>query len=197
MFQPVKYKLQSTEVTNELTETKCHMVSLLADFRIWHNSKQTPNDWWDKFSAFANKSVFAFRFDSRHIPCNLYATNVVSRLHRYRVSLSTIQPNYMFRYRSIERNVYAIDRSIYLLIFTTTFNLCEWMLNKFAQLNVNRLIMKFWTNSPHKASITVNNDAAGNRTDTLNSNICSKSTGKRENKIHNYLVSWSHRKLAN
>lgn len=94
-------------------------------FRIRHNSKQTPNDWWDKFSTFANKSVFAFRFDSRHNLCNLYATNVVCRLRRYRVSLSTIQPNSVFRCRSIEPNVYAIDRSIYLLIFTTTFNLCE------------------------------------------------------------------------
>lgn len=38
---------------------------------------------------------------------------------------------------------------------------------------------------PHKAKMTVNNDAAGNRTDTLNSSICSKSTvgGRTKKKI--------------
>lgn len=39
LFQTVKDELQSTKVTKELTEMKCHMVPLLADSRIWHNSK--------------------------------------------------------------------------------------------------------------------------------------------------------------
>lgn len=43
------------------------------------------------------------------------------------------------------------------------------------------------SNLPHSASITVNKDAAGNRTETLNSSICNKSTGmKRKFK---YLIS--------
>lgn len=41
---------------------------------------------------------------------------------------------------------------------------------------------KIKSNSPHRAKITVNSDAAGNRTETLNSSICNRSTENENNK---------------
>lgn len=55
------------------------------------------------------------------------------------------------------------------------------------------IIKKPWQRDlPHKARITVNSEAAGNRTETLNSSICSRSTRHEELKKKTTTINMKH-----
>lgn len=141
--------------------------------RIWQNSKQTPSDWWDPFGTFANKSVRTISI--RH---------TLNPICMRQVSASAVSVNHQDHDTDRLRKICTRNRSnysIYCLICTlccTSITFNQMMQMKSAGSHWAK--RGSWMNLPHNASITVNNEAAGNRTDTLNSSICSKSTEKKK-----------------
>lgn len=133
-----------------------------------------------------HNNVLPFRFDT--YPIYMLRTFVGCQLYRSHVMGK--QSFVFFVSLSIELNGIR-NRSIYSFINSITphaqCNVDVWMSAETQSTKCKSIILLFvaWfgLNLPHNASITVNKDAAGNRTDTLNSSIWSKSTENREKKM--------------